>query len=212
MRKTHFLVLLIITLGLIVSACKMDASTAPTDTPSEIDNLFSQLTAAPTYPLTPTDSEGTGGGEFDAIETAEARGATQAAPSGVITMTPTVQPISPTAQPLVVPGSYSLKKGEWPYCIARRFNINPETLMNANNITPDMVFSEGYNLIIPQNAPPYGGDRALLSHPDSYTVKSNDTFYSIACIYGDVYPEAIANKNGRSVNDTLSPGTVLQIP
>ena len=142
MRKTHFLVLLVIVLGFSVGGCTMDASTPPENTPSEIDLALTQIATAPSFlQSTPTATEGIGGGDNEETQTAMALSVIQATTPAVITMTPTIQPTAQATQPLSVPGSYTLKKGEWPYCLARRFNINPDSLMNANNITLDMVFS-----------------------------------------------------------------------
>ena len=48
---------------------------------------------------------------------------------------------------------------------------------------------------IPQNGSGFPGDRTLRAHPTTYTVQSGDTIYSIACLFGDVDPEAIAFVN-----------------
>ena len=56
------------------------------------------------------------------------------------------------------------------------------------------------------------GQRELKAHPDEYTVQANDTVYSIACIYGSVFPEAIEDHNGLDGAYTLKVGQVLVIP
>ncbi len=116
-----------------------------------------------------------------------------------------------------VPTEYVLKRGEFPYCIARRFNIHPDDLLQANGISPwQYYFQPGTRLRIPQNARPFTAfaPRALRPHPTTYTVHgSAETLYSIACLFGDVWPEDIAQANGLPLSDTpLTPGTVLQIP
>jgi len=120
--------------------------------------------------------------------------------------------VAPTATP-GLPTSYALKKGEFPYCIARRFNVNPGELLRINNLTSTSVYSTGMVLRIPQTGNPFPGNRSLRSHPTTYIVNSGDTIYSIACLYGDVDPEAIAYVNGiTSPNKQLSPGTTIDIP
>ncbi|HEY58758.1 MAG TPA: LysM peptidoglycan-binding domain-containing protein [Anaerolineae bacterium] len=140
-------------------------------------------------------------------------------PAGGTTPTPKPQP--PTATPvpttagiptITVPSSYTLHKGEYPYCLARRFNIDPNTLLAVNGLSRGQVVYPGTVLTIPQNAPPFPGNRAWHPHPDTYTVRVGDTIYSIACYYGDVSPEAIAAANGISVNTPLTPGQTLHIP
>ncbi|GEM_PF-616175 len=134
---------------------------------------------------------------------------------------PTATPVPPTAPPAAgehtVPSEYVLRAGEFPYCIARRFNIHPDDLLAANGISPwQYYFAPGTRLRIPQNARPFTdfAPRALQPHPTTYTVHgSNETLYSIACKFGDVWPEDIAAANGLPLNDAPLPvGTVLHIP
>ena len=111
-----------------------------------------------------------------------------------------------------IPSTYTLKEGEFPYCIARRFNVDPGTLLAVNGMTPSSAVSPGLTLTIPQSAGEFPPPRALRSHPATYTVQAGDTIYSIACLFGDVDPNAIAAANGLSSPYTLTPGTVLNIP
>ena len=111
-----------------------------------------------------------------------------------------------------IPSSYSLHTGEFPYCIARRFNINPGALLNTNGLTSYSVYYNGMVLTIPQNTGGFPGSRALRPHPASYTVRADDTIYTIACAYGDVDPNAIILVNGLDEDGTISAGQTLQIP
>jgi LysM repeat protein len=112
-----------------------------------------------------------------------------------------------------VPDSYTLKSGEFPYCIARRFNISPAALLSANGLNINSSVYPGTVLTIPKNAGSFDvGKRALRSHPANYTVVSGDTVYSIACLYGDIDPRAIEEVNGLSGNYKLTPGQVIKIP
>ena len=113
-----------------------------------------------------------------------------------------------------IPSTYTLQKGEWPYCIARRFNVNPDELLSANSLTraQSTALMPGLTLTIPQTGDPFPADRAWHTHPDTYTVSSSDeTLYSVACYYGDVYPESIAQANGLSLSTILSYGQQLSI-
>jgi LysM repeat protein len=111
------------------------------------------------------------------------------------------------------PASYTLQRGEYPYCIARRFNVNPAELLRLNGITADQKFFTGLVLQIPENAPRFPGERRLLPHPATYTVSSSvETFYTVACKYGDLHPEAIAQANQLSLDSELSVGQQLTIP
>lgn len=127
---------------------------------------------------------------------------TQAAPA-------TPLPVPP---PLVVPATYTLQRGEFPFCIARRFNVDPGELLRVNGLSSYSVFSTGMVLRIPQSGNTFPGNRALQPHPASYTVGGGDTIHTIACAFGDVDPDAIAYVNGLTPPYRLTPGQVLQIP
>ncbi len=118
-----------------------------------------------------------------------------------------------TAVPAGVrPATYILQSGEFPYCIARRFNVNPDDLLSLSGLTSPDLYSVGDRLTIPQSGA-FPGTRALATHPTTYTVASGDeTVYSIACKFGDVDPGAIASANGISASSVLSAGQALKIP
>ncbi len=124
-------------------------------------------------------------------------------------------PSGPTTTPLppgVRPATYVLQYGEFPYCIARRFNVDPDALLSASGLTSPDVYSVGDVLTIPQSGA-FPGSRALATHPTTYTVVSGDeTVYSVACKFGDVDPSAIASANGISVSAKLTAGQALKIP
>jgi LysM repeat protein len=109
------------------------------------------------------------------------------------------------------PASYTLHAGEFPYCIARRFDVNPGDLMNANGLSAGQILQPGKTLNIPATGS-FPGTRALQVHPVQYTVAVNDTFYNIACAFGDVDPSAIAAANGLAITAPLTTGQVLNIP
>lgn len=128
------------------------------------------------------------------------------------TEAPTQAPIVvPTATP-GLPSTYTLQGGEFPYCIARRFNVNPIDLLAASGLTVNSRPGSGYQLTIPQNGRPFEGNRALQPHPTTYSVQSGDTLNSIACKFGDVDPSAIAFANNLTPPYTLTPGQSLHIP
>lgn len=138
-------------------------------------------------------------------------------PYPVATEIPPIPTLSPTpityVQPTQgsLPTSYTLLQGEYPYCIARRFNVNVNELLSLNNLTADTFFYGGEVLQIPQTGHPFEGTRVLQEHPAVYTVMEGDTIGSIACSFGDVSPEVIALQNKLSSYD-LTPGTELVIP
>ncbi len=135
----------------------------------------------------------------------------------ISTLKPTAMPATPVPKSDVsafpVPDTYTLQSGEFPYCIARRFDIAPSALLSANNLTSTSAISAGTVLTIPQDAPAYNlGERSILAHPTTYVVQSGDTVNSIACQFGDVDPRNIEAANNLSGDYTLSVGQSIQIP
>jgi LysM repeat protein len=112
----------------------------------------------------------------------------------------------------VRPASYTLQNGEFPYCIARRFNVDPDALLSASGLTSPDVYYAGLTLTIPQSGA-FPGARMLATHPTTYTVASSDeTIYSIACKFGDIDPATIASANSIASSADLTSGQQLQIP
>jgi LysM repeat protein len=152
-------------------------------------------------------------GETPAGETPEEAPATEeteAPPPATETPPPTSITV-PTPTP-GLPATYTLRSGEFPFCIARRFNVDQYELLNASGLGLNSRPGAGTTLTIPQTGNPFRGDRVLRSHPTTHTVQSGETIYSIACQYGDVSPEAIAFANNLSAPFSLTPGQVINIP
>jgi LysM repeat protein len=125
--------------------------------------------------------------------------------------TPVVVGTLPTVGPK--PATYTLHEGEFPYCLARRFNVNPDELLALNGLTNGQVYYSNMTLKIPQTSSVFPATRALLPHPATYTVtSSSQTVYGVACVYGDVYPEQIAAANGFALSAKLTAGQKLTIP
>jgi LysM domain. len=149
-------------------------------------------------------------------------------PTATATALPTATPLSaptatavsaPSATPIVVPtatpglpSSYTIQKGEFPFCIARRFNLNVNSLLSMNGLNIYSVVYTGTVLRIPTGTTWSTGPRTLKAHPATYTVAYGDTIGSIACQYGDVDPNMIFYANGLSQGTALSQGQVLRIP
>lgn len=119
--------------------------------------------------------------------------------------------VVPTATP-GIPSTYTVQGGEHPFCLARRFNVDPGELLRANGLGTNSTVFPGTTLNIPQTGNPFPGTRALRAHPTTHTVRAGDTINSIACEYGDVDPSAIAFANSLSAPYQLSAGQTIQIP
>lgn len=242
MRQPKKLIVFLILLlpVLILSACERSASTPPPPTP--VGGFpVPQGTQAPMAALeqisTQTAIAATGGvpTATQAENSANAASAdTQNQPAAEVS-TPTEQP-KPTAtsepepapqvmeepepepEPQVqeeysIPESYTLTNGEFPYCIARRFDIAPSALLSANGLSTSSVTYPGTVLKIPKDAAKFNqGARSLRQHPTTYTVRAGDTVNSIACLFGDVDPRAIEDANGFSGSYTMNVGSSIQIP
>jgi LysM repeat protein len=183
-------------LTVIVSACNLTSMPAAPDhnaTYTAVSALlFTQLAALPTPTLvnTPTPSS-------------------TLAP---VFQTTTAQPTYsiPTSGPR--PLHYTLQLGEFPYCIARRFNVDPKELLAINYLSSGLAYIPGMVLTIPQSGRPFPASRALHSHPTTYTVPENQMpVYKVACYFGDVDPAVIMQTNGLT-SPTLNLGQTLYIP
>ena len=228
------LIALAVLMLLVLPACTRSASQAPLATPT-LDAAIAQPAAAtPAEGMeliqqfaTQTALASTGGqpsatdatatpAPIDPNATAAPALPTLEPVAGEATAAPSTAMPSPTpevvSQPVSAPGTYTLQFGEFPYCIARRFNVDPDELLAKNGLVDSQILQPGLVLTIPSGGKTFPGVRALISHPATYTVLSGDTIYGIACKFGDVDPMAIASANGLSAPYTVSAGTQLQIP
>ncbi|MDD5468632.1 MAG: LysM peptidoglycan-binding domain-containing protein [Anaerolineales bacterium] len=227
MENKRILPLVVIaSLILILSACVKPASKAPQVTattvegtfpvPGAMDDVMAQLESFATQTAVAMLGPGSAQATEAPAEFAEAPVASQpaveatVAPQGAATQAPQ-KVVVPTQTP-GIPKTYALQKGEHPYCIARRFDVNPEEMLRLSGLSGGSTFATGTVLKIPQSGRPFPGKRALKSHPTTYTVGSGDTIYTIACEFGDVSPNMIALANGLKPPYKLSAGQKLHIP
>ena len=128
---------------------------------------------------------------------------------------PTKEPTQEPVNVNDVPATYTLKVGEFPYCIARRYNVNPSELLTLNGLSTEQggVYQPGLSLKLPQSGNPFPSPRARNVHPVTYVVPETSTVYGIACFFGDVDPAAIMSANPSVSNpNSIAGGTSLQIP
>ena len=214
-KKSLSLVLVLIAFSLVFSACTRSASTATTEPKTGEDSPLGPIATQPDIL-----QEAITSATQNAMQTQQAQGVT---PAADVTAAPAEATTAPTAAPtatstmaaiptLTRPATYTLQKGEFPYCIARRYNVNIADLLSLNGLGSGAVVNPGTTLKIPTSGTWSAGDRALKSHPADYTVKAGDTIYTVACAYGDVDPNAIAIANGLEEPYTLTAGKVIKIP
>ena len=231
-RFTVFVLIILLVLSL--SACKRslptpEASPTPVTEGGEVqpgatdifDNMLVFATQTAMVQTQVASGDTPAGGETgDGNEGGEAGpGPEEATPEPPAQTEPTV-PVVPTAtKPAAnippptpgIPTTYTLQKGEFPYCIARRFNVDQSELLNMNGLSGN-YFSPGMTLSIPQTGNPFRGPRSLRDHPTTYVVTAGETINSIACLFGSVSPEEIIAANGLVPPYALNPGQTLQIP
>lgn len=217
MKKTRLIILIVTISSLMFSACTMSASTPPPVTPttnlSEIARQATETAIAKTPKAGDTQvPEATEGTEVETTDTVSGTVETIGTQEPELTVEPTTKPKTVVVTEYAVPDSYTLHQGEFIFCLARRFNILPEDLQVYNGYKSGDLQYPGDSIKIPPAPRAYIGDRALRYHPTNYTVVYGDTLYSIACLYGDVDPRAIAAANDLDVDLALTPGTALQIP
>lgn len=200
-----------------LTACKLPASKGPQSnsdgfpvpggsdqTPGGIDvSTFATQTAQANPPVVVTSSA-----------PSENPPASQAAEATAVPGVPTdtsAPIVYVTATPGGPPASYTLEQGEFPFCIARRFNVSLSEMLSLNGLTLDSLFYAGQELNLPQAGGTFEGDRSLHDHPTTYKIQSGDTLNTIACYFGDVSPDMIVLQNNLSSTD-LPVGEVLIIP
>jgi len=208
--RTLLAVFLAMVMVTALAACNRPASKAPSVVPEASatigpeESVFDTL-ATPTPSQAPADA---GGGQEQpaATETPAPQPAVPAADQAQAAN----EDIEPTeGNP---PATYTLQKGEFPFCIARRFDLNQSELLALNGLTLDSKPGVGTVLKLPQTGNGFVSNRALKSHPTDYTVKSGDTIYSIACQFGDVSPDMIILQNNLQSPYNLTAGQKLRIP
>lgn len=225
MQKKFTILLILITITLLVlTGCTRSATRGPRVTPTSesdipfpvstqsqilVDILALTQTAQAQQPQekAKATSEATKAPATTAPEPTSAPAATQPAPA------PQEEPEDatyPTATP-GVPATYTIQADEFPFCIARRFNLNAGDLLAINGLNLDSYVVPGFVLTLPQNSS-YAGERSLKAHPTDYTVQSGDTIGKVACAFGDVNPYDIYAVNGLEQGSALTAGQVLHIP
>ncbi|MEB2334705.1 MAG: LysM domain-containing protein [Anaerolineaceae bacterium] len=224
--------------AILIAGCNRPYSTPPavTNTPIDKDSFFSTPAKQPGGQLSDAEifaTQTAQGMTPSAPHTATPGDASQ---DPTVTLTPFVQvPTAIDAQPTATlavstnapaptsasipsgnrPATYTLQSQEFPFCIARRYNLDPDSLLAQNGLSGGTVLYAGYQLTLSNVASPFPGNRALRAHPASYTVSgdADTTVYGVACKFGDVTPEAIVAANsGVSLGSTFSVGQTISIP
>ncbi len=201
-KRSAIVIVCVLCLTMLLSGCKLPASQAP------VTETVESMTT-PIHIQTDSPESQTQTALAKSMNTATLEGSAAATPTPTNTPEPTKTVAIPT---LTRPAEYTLKEGEFLYCIARRYNLSVADLLELNDIGEDNVISPDTVLQIPQTGSWEGGGRVLNDHPTTYVVSSGETIYSIACYYGDVSPEAIIAVNNLEEPYALTAGQELNIP
>jgi LysM repeat protein len=237
-NKRSALIASILLLAAIASSgCNLQYSTQPAATNTPLSQNFFNTSMPQTPGMSDVEAFGTGtamaltGSPIPGVASITPAGVTPqvatstptpavAIPTNAVGITPTATIAAAGPTPTLMPAgskpaTYTLQAGEFPYCIARRFNVDPDELLSASGLTSGQAqnLSTGTVLKLPQSGNPFPGNRMWHTHPDTWTVdSSSETIYGVACYYGDIDPSLIAQTNGLSVNASLTAGQKLTIP
>ncbi len=236
LKRDRLIVSTLLLVAVIVSACNRSASTEPAVTNTPINpevfgtviaqtpgvpsdlSLFTTQTAlvlSGTPPVVTTEIPATAApiGTQNIAVTFTATPLIAINPTSTATLAVSGGGTLPTSAPVGSrPATYTLQSGEFVFCIARRFDVDPDQLLALNGLSDGQTVYPGLVLKIPQSGS-FPGSRALRNHPTTYTVSSSsETLSGIACLYGDVDPAAIAQANNLSPSTTLTAGQQLNIP
>lgn len=209
--RLAIVVLIILTLGL--TACTRSASTPPPATDEGLPSGAQSETQA----------------TMDAVrsailtQTAQALGDTSATstPTPLPTSDPLVSATPEPDQPTVTTEGqiteYTVLPGDWIFKIARKFGVDPQTIIDLNELLNPSALEVGMVLKIPASdiAPPATADGT--GTPDdveggtTHVVKAGEWIWQIARLYG-LDPQAIIDANNLTSPATIYPGQELIIP
>jgi membrane-bound lytic murein transglycosylase D len=149
-------------------------------------------------------------------------------------LTPGAATQAATSSAISSSGEYVVQPGEWVYSIARKFGVDPQAIIDLNNLVYPYTLSVGQKLKIPgaaqaptstkvpttaatasgsgtPAATSTSGPSATPSGGTKYIVQPGEWVYSIARKFG-VDPQAIIDANNLVYPYTLSVGQELIIP
>lgn len=199
--------------------------------------------SASTPPPTTDDSEEAGAqsetqATMDAVRSAILTQTAQAEAGGGATPTPTEAPAEteespttpdasqPTATPLGQEIEYTVLPGDWIFKIAREFNVDPQEIIDLNNLANPGSLTPGMVLKIPvegattepevEDTPaadttPEAGTGTPTSGTTVHIVQPGEWVWQIARLYG-IDPQAIIDANNLANPASISPGDELIIP
>lgn len=206
----------------VLAGCTRSASTPP---PSEEESA-------------PSGSQSETQATMDAVRSAILTQTAQALEGGAATATPTVEPTSEaaaTATPAEAEETesteaqaefveYTVQPGDWIFKIARDYGIDPQAIIDANDLAAPNSLEVGMVLKIPVSgvaqatateAPDEGevseDDATSVAGTTTHVVQPGEWIWQIARVYG-VDPQDIIDANNLTSPATIYPGQELIIP
>ncbi len=230
-RLTGLAIASLIVMALFLGACTRTATTpSPTAatglTPAALTGQQATMEAVRSALLTQTAQAAAGSGAATSTPLVVV---TQSTPSAPLTTPGTGTPKATTGTTVAAttcgPSSYTVLQGEWVYSIARKFNVDPQAIIDLNGLVAPYALTPGQTLKIPGSCPTgstpvvvatvtAGGPTVTPGGTVSgtvYYVQAGEWVYSIARKFG-VDPQAIIDANNLVAPYTLSVGQKLIIP
>lgn len=226
-KKLSIFLAAILMIFVVISACSRPASDLPFATatgsgdspfPAGTVSIESiQALATHTAQAATLMAAGVGGGTTPTAGTPDGTLGTTTPTLDIPTLTPTLGTSVPTITTPTPgrPAQYTIMPGEYPFCIARRFDVDPNELLALNPQVigiPENQIPSGLVLTIPQTGNPFPGDRSWHDHPTTYTVPEAMTVYKVACYFGDIDPSVIILANNLTPPYNVYTGQTLTIP
>lgn len=189
----------------LVTACTRSASTPPPgeEVVDPQDSTNATLQAVRSALLTQTGEAGGPGAE-------QATAVPTPVPATATPIPITTSSTTETAAEFV---EYTVKAGDWLFQIAENFGVDPQSIVDLNNLTSESQVVVGLVLKIPPSTgistTPTTGTR--VAGGTIHVVKSGEWIWQIARIYG-VDPQAIIDANNLANPALIYPGLELVIP
>ena len=202
MNRRIALFLAVAAVVVLASGCNRPMSTGPLPKPQGQPTVVGM----PTQALATAAAVGATSAPVPAATSAPAPAATSAPlPAPTSAPEPATVPTPELAAPAAPgePTTYVVKAGDWVYNIARKFNVSPNAIIEANSLRPPYSLRPGQTLTIPADGTPPSGN--------VYIVQRGDTLYSIARRYGKSVT-AIADANHLVSIHLIFVGQRLVIP
>jgi LysM repeat protein len=231
-RLTGLAIASLIVLAALLGACTRSAATPAPGTPQAqttagMTGQQATMEAVRSALLTQTAQAAAGSGAATSTPLVVV---TQGTPSAPLTTpgsgTPAATAGSAGATPTCGPTTYTVLSGEWVYSIARKFNVDPQAIIDLNGLVAPYALTPGQTLKIPGSCPsaatpvvvatvtpggPTVTPGGTVTAGTVYIVQAGEWVYSIARKFG-VDPQAIIDANNLVAPYTLSVGQKLTIP